>query len=83
MRWGDDEQFRRRSFLLAFLFISIFPIFLFFLIFFFKFTSGAALTLCGITAPPQTCRGGVGGQEYGARASQPGAFDEAALRNLM
>lgn len=81
MRWGDDEQFRRRSFSLAFFLISISPPFFFFPPLFFlqrHFWCGADFVWDRHTTPDLP-----GGQEYGARASQPGAFDEAALRNLI
>lgn len=82
MRWGDDEQFRRCSFSLAF-FISISPPFFFspfFFLFFLQrhFWSGADFVWDHRVTPDLP-----GGQEYGARASQLGAFDEAALRNLI
>lgn len=86
MRWGDSEQFRRRSFSLALSLISIShpPFFSFFPLFFYYFFLAKTLLerhrLC-VGSPHHP--GLPGGQEHGARASQPGAFDEAALRNLI
>lgn len=55
-----------------------FPLFSFFFFLQRHFWSGADFVWDHRTTPDLP-----GGQEYGARASQLGAFDEAALRNLI
>lgn len=73
MRWGHDEQFRRRSLSLAFLISISAPSMIFLLQR--HFWSRADFVWAHPDLP--------GGQQYGARGSQLGAFDEAALRNLI
>lgn len=79
MRFGDYDQFRHRSFSLAFFFFFSTPPFFFFLQTHF---SSRADFVCDCRTI-QDLGGPCGRQEYGACVSQLGAFDEAALRNLI
>lgn len=75
MRFGDYDQFRHRSFSLS-LFLFFSPLFLQTLF------SSRADFVCDCRTI-QDLGGPCGRQEYGACVSQLGAFDEAALRNLI